>query len=146
MIITARDDLDLPDVLPSQLNALLDHWRDLRRGENEMPFSDDIDLSKLPGGPNRAILLSVFEGPLRFRLDHVGRDISERLGAAVTGKFLDEIKLHGPLDELVVQAAAVIERRAPRYYRQRTDYCRMLLPTWNDGRIGTLLGAVTWIT
>jgi hypothetical protein len=141
----ASDIFDVPDLLPPQIGALLEHWRDLRRGVNDMPFSDDVELSRLPGGPSRAILLGVFEGPLRFRFDYVGRDIAAQQGADVTGKFLDELVLRGPLEDLTAQATAAVERRVPRYYHHRADYCRMLLPTWNDGRIGMLVGAVAWI-
>ena len=142
MSASAPNISDVPELLPSQLGAMLEHWRELRRGENDMPFADDVELSRLPGGPSRAMLLGVFEGPRRFRLDHLGRDIAVRLGSDITGKFVDEIELRGPLDDLSAHATAVVERRAPCYYRHSADYCRILLPTWGDGRVSLLIGAV----
>jgi hypothetical protein len=90
------------------------------------------------------LLLGVFEGPRRFRIDHIGRDIALRLGFDVNGKFVDEVVLRGPLDDLTAQATAVVDRRTPCYYRHGSEYCRILLPTWGDGRVGMLIGAVAW--
>ena len=52
------------------------------------------------------------------------------------------------------QGVATIESRAPTYYRHEATkrgssrategYSRLILPTWGDGHIGMLLGAVAW--
>ena len=74
-----------------------------------------------------------------------------RLGGNVTGKFADEVELHNPFDFLIAQASATVEGRAPTWYsnrrtgageRRTTGYARILLPTWGDGRIELLLGAI----
>ena len=59
-----------------------------------------------------------------------------------------------PFQYLNSQGVATIERRAPTYYRHEATkrgssrategYSRLILPTWGDGHIGMLLGAVAW--
>jgi hypothetical protein len=119
-----------------------------------MPFWDDANLSALPDLSSRLILIDVFDKPVRFRLGMLGEELKERHGGDVLGKFLDEIDVRAPLQYLNAQSSAAVESRAPTYYRhgsanrvgsRTTDaYSRLLLPMWGDGRIGMLLGAVTW--
>jgi hypothetical protein len=39
----------LPQKLPTALARLHRYWIDLRRGENAMPFSDDVNPENVPG-------------------------------------------------------------------------------------------------
>lgn len=142
----------LPWKLESQLARVQAYWEDLKRGDAEMPFWDDVNLSALPDLSDRLILVEVFDKPVRFRLGMLGRELKDPHGGDVVGKFLDEIEVHPPLQYLNSQSSATVEGRAPTYYRHgsanrrgsgTTDaYSRLLLPMWGDGRIGMLLGAV----
>jgi hypothetical protein len=98
------------------------------------------------------MLIGVFDNPLRFRLDLMGADLTEWYGETTGNRFLDEIQLHAPFDELILQCRATVEGCVPTYYRRTAagkggadhpgGYARLLLPLWGNGRIGMLLGAV----
>jgi hypothetical protein len=142
----------LPDRLEPELDRVRGYWNGLKRGDNDIPFSDDVKFSMQARLARDVILIEVFESPLRFRFGLVGGDIMQRYGAAITGKFSDEIDLHPPIDELTGQCRATIERRAPTYFRHAPTgtpqpesgigYSRLILPLWGTGRIEMLLGAV----
>jgi hypothetical protein len=141
----------LPDRLEPDLDRVQAYWTSLKRGENDIPFWDDVKFSMQARLARDVVLLEAFENPLRFRLDLVGDDITQRYGTVITGKFSDEIDLHPPIDELTGQCRATIERRAPTYFRHvpagkpqhaGAGYSRLILPLWGNGRIEMLLGAV----
>jgi hypothetical protein len=147
-VIKARSPFQLPAKLEPGLARLLAYWRKLERAEAEMPFWDDVKLSALPKALARKIvLMDVLPSPVRFRfaLGGVGEDVVRSYGGELTGKFLDEIEPRSPLQLLQSQCSAVVEMRAPAYYRhaagRRDDaYARLILPMWGDGRVGMLLG------
>ncbi len=63
-------------------------WRDLKRAENQMPFSDDLQLTVLSNLPARPFLLRVFSAPERFRFEFLDKGLQ---GALTTGAFIDEM-------------------------------------------------------
>ena len=132
----------VPEQLGPDLGAVLEHWRRLRRGENRMPFADDLNLSALPAAGERAMLLDVFEDPLRYRINHLGPDLSREGGGNLSGRFLDEVAGAPALDGLGAQAAATVTTRAPTYGRGPNGSGRLLMPTWGDGRVSLILGVV----
>jgi hypothetical protein len=142
----------LSDRLEPDLERARAYWNGLKRGENEIPFWDDVKFSMQARLARDVLVIEAFENPLRFRFDVVGSDITQRFGAPIAGKFTDEIDLHAPLDELTSQCRATIERRAPTYFRSvpaanaqpgsGAGYARLILPLWGNGRIEMLLGAI----
>ena len=105
----------LPAKLSSDLIRLQHYWSGLKRGENKVPFVDDINLSVLPQLKNKLMLIDVFEQPQRFRFNTVGGEIRDAYGADVTGKFVDEIAAKAPLDFFTAQASATVESAEPTY-------------------------------
>lgn len=144
----------LPRKLEPDLARIRAYWEGLKRGDADMPFSDDVDLSKMPELAGRLMLIEVFDKPVRFRLGTLGEEAIERYGTNVVGKFLDEIEMLPPLQYISSQSSAALESRAPTYYRHASTrrgssgtvacYSRLLLPMWGGGRIGMLLGGVAW--
>ena len=132
----------LPEKLSATLQRVFDYWSDLKRGGNQMPFWDDVKPSALPDVADRLLMMDVFAGPERFRINTIGADVGE--SAALRGKFMGEAVLPGRLNYLLSQCSATVEARAPTWYRQTgaPPYTRLLLPMWGDGRISMLLGAV----
>ena len=151
---TSTAPFSVPRKLEPDLVRVLAYWQGLKRGEADMPFWDDVNLSSMPDLSGRLMLIAVFDKPVRFRLEMLGEELKEQYGRDVVGKFLDEIDPRPPLQYLNSQSSAAVESFAPTYYRHgsakrsgsasSTDsYSRLLLPMWGDGRIGMLLGGVT---
>lgn len=136
----------LPARLPSDLDRVLDYWSGLKRGENAVPFADDVRFSALPEFEGRLMLVDVFAKPQRFRLNIVGHDIRDWFGADLVGKFMDELDAKGPLMFFAAQASTSVEAAAPTYYHD--EFARLLLPLWGGGYVSKLLGAIagrrTW--
>lgn len=129
-----------PANLTPDLAQVRTYWDELKRGENKVPFADDVNLSKLPGLQGRLLLVDVFDKPVRFRFNIVGADVTAAYGGDLAGKFADEIDLKGPLAYFLAQASATVEARAPTFYQDGT--ARLLLPLWGNGYVSALLGAV----
>ena len=135
----------LPRDLAPRLNAVRAYWEHLKRGNADIPFTDDLKLSQLGGAANYAFVLAVFERPERFRFDVVGKEVEDRCGAELSGRFLGELEDRVPFDGLLSQCAATMRSRIPTFFRHfRSDdaYRRLLLPLWADGHISALLGAI----
>jgi hypothetical protein len=141
----------LPEKLPSTLASIYGYWNTLIRGENTMPFSDDVNLSQLSELSHNLILAEVFAEPQRFRFSYLGEQLVRQLGSNLKDRFADELELHSPLDFFVAQSSVTVEARAPTWYScgpanssegRTIGYSRILLPTWGNGRIELLLGAV----
>ena len=140
----------IPAKLPADLGRTRDYWESLKRGENSMPFWDDMKLSSLPDLSDRLMLVDVFEKPQRFRLNTVGTQVRKRYGDDLAGKFVDEIAAKAPFEFLTAQASTTIEAKAPTFFAGAAGtasdphprYARLLLPMWGDGRIEMLLGAI----
>jgi hypothetical protein len=131
----------LPDSLPRDLAAVHAIWRGLRRGGNEMPFSDDLDPAALTKKAGQVLLLDVFDKPERFRFSHFAGDLLLPQETALSGRFIDEVDLAAPLAFLRAQASATVEARAPTCYAHN-GAARLLLPLWGDGHVSLLLGAI----
>jgi hypothetical protein len=86
----------IPARFEAELVSIYESWRAMRRGDNDVPFSDDVNLPSLGSGADDAVLIDVFENPLRFRLALAGRSIAVQLGPKWAGKFLDELEPEGP--------------------------------------------------
>jgi hypothetical protein len=138
----------IPEKLPLGLRRVLDYWESLKRGENSMPFWDDVKLTSLPDLSDRLMLVDAFETPQRFRLNSVGERIRKRYGADLADKFVDEIVPNAPFEFLAAQASAAIEAKVPTFFAGETGtgphhgYGRLLLPLWGNGHVGMLLGAI----
>jgi hypothetical protein len=140
----------LPLKLSPNLARVRAYWEGLRRGENSMPFWDDVNLSSLPELSAKMMLVDVFAKPQRFRFSFIGPQLLKRYGDTIVGRFADEMEVKYPFDYFLSQASATVERGAPSHYahgaggksRGSTSYTRLLLPMWGDGRIGMLLGAI----
>jgi len=78
----------LPDRLDLNLQGIISLWRRLKRVENGMPFTDDLDLSSLSALRVKPFLLSVTATPERFRFEFLSECLR---AAAVTGSFIDEM-------------------------------------------------------
>ncbi len=142
----------LPGELEPDLGRFQAYWNGLKRGANQVPFWDDVKFSLRSRLGREAMLIGVFENPLRFRFDLLGADLTDWYGGTTGNRFLDEIELHAPFDELTSQCKATVKGCAPTYYRHTAvgkeaaehpgGYARLLLPLWGNGRIEMLLGAV----
>jgi hypothetical protein len=147
MIVSAQP-FPLPRKLPPRLVTVLRYWKNAIRAENGMPFSDDVSLSSLDRLSAHLLLVDVFSGPQRFRLNHLGKNVITKLGTNPTGRFADELKLTEPLNYLIAQASATVEAGTPTLYcaarkkRPRAGYSRILLPAWGNGRVDLLIGAI----
>ena len=135
----------MPASLEPKLASIYEYWQGLRRGGNDIPFWDDVKLSAIGSSADDAILVDVFESPLRFRLGPAGHSMAARLGPELGGKFLDKFEPEGPFDHLEAQCATTVRSRAPTFFRHASPpgYARIVLPLWGNGRIQMLLvGAV----
>lgn len=131
----------VPRRLGSDISRVRDYWNSLKRGENTVPFADDVALSALAGIEGRLLLVDVFEKPQRFRLAVVGQDIRDWFGADMMGKFTDELDAKGLLKFFAAQASATVETAESTYYRD--GFARLLLPLWGGGHVSQLLGVIT---
>ncbi len=129
-----------PANLPREFDHVRAYWAGLKRGENQVPFADDVKLSALSGLQNYVLLVDVFDKPRRFRLSIVGSSIRDWYGSDLAGKFVDEIAPKGPLGYFLAQASATVEAAAPTY--QQDGFARLLMPLWGDGYVSALLGIV----
>jgi hypothetical protein len=138
----------MPTQLAGGLDRVVAYWKGLRRGENDIPFADDVRLSALKDDAALAMLVDVLERPLRFRFAIVGERIVKQYGDPLVGQFSHEIALRPPFDALDAQLATSVERGVPTFFRHGAaaggarGYARIILPLWGNGRVQSLLGAV----
>jgi len=137
----------MPEKLEPALERIHAYWHSLKRGENDMPFSDDIDPTKLAELAGLSMLLTAFEDPARFRFEAAGEEIVRRYGAPLKGEFSDELAQKPPVDLLTEQCLATVTQRAPTCFRAGAGaaYARLLLPTWGEGHVALLLGGVDFL-
>ncbi|HZV04812.1 MAG TPA: hypothetical protein VE999_06990 [Gemmataceae bacterium] len=140
--MSCRNPFELPDRLETSLQAVLAFWQGLRRGQNGMPFGDDLLLPQLSELPGKLFLLAVFAPPERFRIEF----LNSALPAAATGKFLDELPPSTEFAFLRAQASATLEAAAPTLLRltdsSGDSFSRLLLPMWGNGQVSMILGAL----
>jgi hypothetical protein len=137
----------LPHRLEPGLEGVHAYWDGLKRGENTIPFRDDVKFSTLAQLCGDVMMIAAFENPLRFRFDLIGEDLRRHYGAAVAGRFTDEVDLHAPLDGLTDQCRAAVKRGAPTWFgHARADggYSRLVVPLWGNGHIEMLIAAISF--
>ena len=130
-----------PKAIKPELRRALDDWRALNRGENDMPFADDVSLANLRN--SQAFLIKAFASPLRFRFESA----DEALHNAPLGRFIDEIPATGVLRYLLTQCCATVEAGEPTFCHfaasaSAPEFSRLVLPAWGDGHIDLLLGVM----
>jgi hypothetical protein len=54
----------IPARFEAELVSIYESWRAMRRGDNDMPFTDDVNLPSLGSGADDAVLIEVFENPV----------------------------------------------------------------------------------
>lgn len=133
----------LPGRLDAKLQPVVTLWENLKRGENGIPFGDDLGvpaLSKLPGNP---FLLSVSPLSERYRFEFLCDSL--RAGMAM-GCFIDEMPPNVNFSYLRAQSSATVEAAEPTLFRltQVSGYrfSRVLLPLWGNGQVTLLLGTI----
>jgi len=136
--------------LSPKLEAVLEYWRGLCRGQAELPFADDLDMARAAALGADLMVLQVFEKPERFRLDLARTPHAPQVERDLQGRFLDEVSRPSPLDYLRAQADAAVESAAPTCYRHspagaERRYARLVLPLWGEGQIRLLLVAIDWL-
>ena len=141
--MSCRNPFELPDHLETRLQVVLAFWQDLRRGQNALPFSDDVRLPQLSELPGRVFLLAVFAPPERFRIEFLNAAMPV---SSATGKFLDELPPGTEFAFLRAQASATLEAAAPTFLRltdaSGDSFSRLLLPLWGNGQVNMILGAL----
>lgn len=158
MTITEQPFAERPFALPKKLERdlarVLAYWDALKRGEAEVPFFDDVNVTSLPELATKLFMIDTLDKPMRFRFSFgvVGAEVKRAYGGDLDGRFLDEIEVRPPLQFLLSQCSATVESRRPTFYRHAAEpggsaaargYARLMLPLWGDGGIG-LLGAFDW--
>jgi hypothetical protein len=137
-----RNPFPLPDRLDSKLQPVVSLWESLKRGENEIPFGDDLGASALTDLPGSPFLLSTFASPERCRFEFLSEGLR---GEAMLGSFIDEMTSGISFSYLRAQSSATVEAAEPTLLRLTAysgeRFSRVLLPLWGDGRINMLLGA-----
>jgi hypothetical protein len=138
----------LPDRLEPDLERVQAYWNGLKRGENNMPFWDDVKPSTQAPLADHIMMIEAFENPLRFRFDLVGENVTRSYGATIAGKFTDEVDLRPPIDRVTDQCLATVQQRTPTYFRHAaggTSYSRLILPLWGNGHIEMLIAAACFV-
>jgi hypothetical protein len=141
-MVHCRNPFPLPDRLDANLQSVVSLWERLKRGENGMPFSDDLGvpvLSNLAGAP---FLLSVFASPERCRFEFVSESLRRE---AVQEGFVDEMPPNINFSYLRAQSSATIEAAEPTLFHLTDSsgyrFSRVLLPLWGNGQVNMLMGA-----
>ena len=134
----------VPKTVKPEMRRALDYWRNLKRGENDIPFADDVSLANLRN--SQTFLIKVFVSPLRFRLEAAGGAL-QVANSVPLGRFIDEIPANGVLSFLLTQCCARVEANEPTFCHfgesdTEREFSRILLPAWGDGHIDLLLAAV----
>lgn len=134
----------VPRAVEPALAKICAHWEGLKRGQNDIPFTDDLKLSALASLSGRLLLIEAFEKPSRFRFNLSGGTVERLYGGALAGRFADEIESRPPLQFFNAQCGVTVEAGGPTYFRQTgpRGFARLLLPLWGDGHVSLLLGAV----
>lgn len=134
----------LHDFTSAQFAELRGYWNSLRRGNADIPFTDDLSLAALGKMAANSTLLHVFQNPQRFRFDLAGARVAQVCGTRLENRFVDEVGPRAPLDDFVAQCATTVENAAPTLYdHPRTaasaEYRRLMLPLWGDGCANAIL-------
>jgi hypothetical protein len=128
----------------SKLAALFRYWQEMKRGQADIPFADDVRLMPLAES-DAAMLIDVIEKPVRFRFAIAGEEIRKAYGDDIAGLLADDMTVRKPFEFFLSQCSATVEGRAPTLFRGES-YARLLLPLWGDGHINMLLGGISETT
>lgn len=141
------------------LQSLYRYWLGLRRDGRRMPARRQIRPEDIPALLPHLFLVDVLPGDSlpgnhaaerRYRMRLVGTHIAEHMGAALTGRYLDEIATGALYDryrhffDAVATGPAIHYLASELYWRNRDwmMYRRLLLPLSDDDRtVNMLLGA-----
>ena len=138
-----RNPFPLPDRLDAEFRPVVTFWKNLKRGENGMPFGDDLELSALSKLAGNPFLLTVSPPPERYRLEFTCDNLRTE---AVTGSFIDEMPSNVNFGYLRAQSSATVEAAEPTLLRLTQfsgySFSRVLMPLWGNGQVNMLLGAI----
>jgi hypothetical protein len=142
----------VPDQIEPNLRHIKAYWDGLKRGENNIPFADDLNLEALSGYATCLTVIDAFDEPIRFRFAITGKTVATRYGSDMDGRFLDEMVERDPIDQINAQCHVTASRGVPTYFRSATPsaaapgtrgaYARLLLPLWGEGFSRMLLGGI----
>lgn len=137
-----RNPFPLPDRLDAKLQPVVSFWEGLKRGENAVPFADDLGTSALTNLSGSPFLLRALASPERYRFEFLSDGLRRE---AVLERFLDEMPLNVEFSYLRAQSSATIEAVEPTLFHLTDSsgyrFSRVLLPLWGDGQVSLLLGA-----
>jgi hypothetical protein len=114
-----RNPFPLHGRLDAKLQSVVSLWERLKRGENGIPFSDDLGapvLSNLPGDP---YFLRVFASPERYRFEFLSESVHRE---AVLERFVDEMPPNTDFSYLRAQSSATIEAGEPTLFHLTDSY------------------------
>ena len=133
------DAYSIPACFEAELVSIYESWRAIRRGDNDVPFSDDVNLPSRGSGADDAVLIDVFENPLRFRLACWAVDD----GSLQSGEENSSTNSN-PRDFSITSKRSApqqsVRGRLPIFDRARRRPI-IALPLWGNGRIEMLLVA-----
>ena len=75
-MVAATHPYSVPSEISATLRRVLAYWESLKRGDNMMPFWDDVNLTVLPDLNDRLLLVDVFDMPERFRFNFIGKEFA----------------------------------------------------------------------
>ncbi len=134
----------MPEFVGAKFAAVRGYWHSLKRGNANMPFTDDLLPAALGKMAANFALMHVFQNPQGFRFDLVGAHIAQVYGGELGNRFADEVGPRAPFDYFVAQCATTIESAGPTLYdhphtARSAAYQRLMLPFWGDGRVNAIL-------
>lgn len=134
----------MAEFLSTELAALHGYWNLLKRGNADVPFTDDFSFAALGDTTADIALVHVFQNPQRFRFDMAGGHVAQVYGDELENRFADEVRPRAPLDYFIAQCATTVESAAPSLYSHpridgAAEYHRLMLPLWGDGHVNAIL-------
>jgi hypothetical protein len=135
-----------------RLRQLYDYWHQ-RRGARRCPARSDIDPVDIPALLPHLMLTEVIDGGARFRWRLIGTTVERYFGAAMTGRYIDDMLRDQYRDYIEGLYRSVVAGCTPVYsengYNTSTagfDACsevlrtsRLLLPLGPDGETVTMV-------
>jgi hypothetical protein len=142
----AHPPMTMPPSLNPTLEALLDYWRQQRRG-HAMPRRRDIDPVDIPKLLANLQLIDVVDDGARFRYRLIGTAIVAAFGSDATGKYIDEILAGNRLAAAEQHYRRTCETRHPYFVRNKytttkdldITASRVIAPLSEDGRIVNII-------
>lgn len=133
------------EIADGSLARFYEYWL-ARKAARRFPARRDIDPLDFPYLLGRLMLVDVLHEPLRFRVRLHGSELASRAGYDLTGKFVDELPIHGYRNYVLAQCKSVVEAGEPRVVRNNRVlderpwcYEALWLPFSDDGEAVTML-------